>query len=155
MSHDNPYQPPAVAVHDAVVVDPNARLYSLRGIGLGVFFGSLLAGGVLIARNYRALGEPVKARNALVWSLLGTLVLFALVYTFPEQVPGLAFVIVQIVVIVSLASKLQGPAIRALEAQGAQMRSNWSAVGISLLISLGMLAILLLVALLAPESWQL
>lgn len=152
MSDDNPYQPPSVAVHDAVVVDPKARLYSLRSIGLATFLGSVFAGGLLMALNYRALGQPARMRNALVWAFIGTVVLVVLSTVLPEQVPAIAFLCVQLAIVLSLAHMLQGPTIRAHEAQGATMHSNWRAAGIALLVLLGLIAVMVVLALLLPES---
>lgn len=152
MSDDNPYQPPGVAVHDIAQADPKARLYSVAGITLATFLGSAFAGGLLMAFNYRALGEPVKARNALGLAFLATAMVLALALVLPESVPGLAFVLPQLVVVQMLARKLQGAAIGAHQARGAAMHSNWLAAGISLLVAAVLVAIAVAAVFLSPES---
>ncbi|KRA17350.1 hypothetical protein [Lysobacter sp. Root604] len=152
MSHDNPYQPPTVSVHDALAVDAKARLYSLRSIGLATFLGSVFAGGLLMALNYRALGRPSQMRMALIGAFVGTVALIALSMVLPEEVPAIAFLCVQLAIVLSLAHLLQGPTIRAHEAQGATMHSNWRAAGIALLVLLGLVAVMVVLALLLPDS---
>lgn len=152
MSDDNPYQPPGVAVHDIAQADPRARLYSVAGITLAAFVGSAFAGGLLMALNYRSLGEPVKARNALVLAFFATAAVLALAMVLPESVPGLAFVLPQLLVVQMLARKLQGVAIGAHQARGAAMHSNWLAFGISLLVAAALVAIAVVVVFLLPAS---
>jgi hypothetical protein len=50
---------------------PAPPLYSARAISLFAFFFSAIAGGVLLAHNFRAIGRPDAARKALgaVWGL--------------------------------------------------------------------------------------
>ena len=152
MPDDNPYQPPSVAVHDIAVADPNARLYSLRSIGLATVLGSAFAGGLLMAFNYRALGQPIRMRDTLIWSFVGTVALTVLSVFLPDEVPNLVFIGVQLAIVLSLAHKLQGDAIRAHQARGAAMQSNWLAAGIALLVLAVLLAIIVMAALLLPAS---
>jgi hypothetical protein len=47
----------------------SARLYSPIQIVVGTFWGTPLAGVVMMARNYWALGQPVKCRRVLLYGL--------------------------------------------------------------------------------------
>lgn len=153
MQETNPYQPPETAVGEEAAPVPGARLYALGGIGLATFVGSPIAGGLLIAANYRALGQPGKAPATLVLFLLASVAVLALALVVPESVPNAAFIVPQLLVTLAVARWLQGDAIRAHQARGGQMHSNWRAFGWSVLVAVGMLAALVAVMFLLPESW--
>lgn len=137
MDAPSPYQPPQAPIVDAPPTD--APLFRINGIGIATVLGSVAAGGWLIALNYQALGLPRQALKAKVFALLSLIPLLLLSALTPEQVPGVVFVIPQVLATVYLARSLQGEAIAARIAAGGPMRSNWRAAGIALLILLMLL----------------
>ena len=147
-SLDNPYQAPLASLEVAAQLDPGVRLFKISGIGLATFLSNVLGGGLLLAYNYRAMGEPAKARRAVVYSLVGAAVVMALAFLLPENVPGMALTIPQLVVMVQLAKSLQGPAILARRRAELPMRSNWLAAGIAVLAMLAQLIVLVAIMLL-------
>ncbi|GAA5068638.1 hypothetical protein [Lysobacter panacisoli] len=132
MEELNPYRSPEAVVPTTTAPAPGARLYKVSGIGLATFFGSVLAGGWLMARNYRALGEHDKARRALGYSVVAAVVVVLLALLLPDEVPNMAFIVPQLIALTQLARRYQGDRIAEYEAAD-QAYSNWRAFGISLL----------------------
>jgi hypothetical protein len=118
----NPYAPPISdaepapsGVEGAAFARP---LFSPRQMGWAAFFGSVLAGVLLLQANYRAMGRTAAANKTLV---LGTLV--------PKGVPtpinlAIAWLFYKI------AEGLQGDAFFAHMAARGQRRSNWIVFGL-------------------------
>jgi len=118
------------------------QLYKISGIGIATFFGSMLAGGFLMSRNYKKLGKDAAAMKALVYSALATVAVLVISFLIPEDlnIPNLAFTIPQIIVMVQLAKKKQGNDIDAHVANGGALASDWKAFGISLLVIVALMA---------------
>ncbi len=147
----NPYQPPAASLREpsSAGTVPGARLFKVAGIGLATFIGTVLAGGVLIAINYRAVDRPALARRVL-W---GSLAVIALVIASSIFLPGgwvmdLGVLALQVVSMMALARWQRGT-IAALLPDDHEPRSNWMAFGISLLVLMGLFGSLLLLMFLA------
>ncbi|HEY0502956.1 MAG TPA: hypothetical protein VGD42_05605 [Lysobacter sp.] len=133
MEDINPYRRPAAVVMGEPTPLEGARLYKVSGIGLATFMGSVLAGGWLIARNYRALGEPDKANRALMYAVLAMLVVTGVALLLPDGVPGIALTVPQILATMHIARQRQGGPIARYQAD-ARTYSNWRAFGVSLLV---------------------
>ncbi|MCW9046514.1 MAG: hypothetical protein OQK46_00435 [Gammaproteobacteria bacterium] len=129
------------------------ELYKITGIGLATFVGSTLAGGFLIAQNYKRLGNVRMANKTLTYTVLATIVLFLIAYFMPENmnVPNIVFTIVQVAVLVQIAKKLQQKELSNHVAHGGALASNWKAFGISLLVIIVLLAVLIPVIMLTAE----
>ena len=133
--------------------DPTAssadyQLYKISGIGIATFFGSILAGGFLMSRNYKKLGKDAAAIKALVYSALATVAVLVISFLIPEDlnIPNLVFTIPQIIVMVQLAKKEQGSDIDAHVANGGALASDWKAFGISLLVIVALMALVFPIA---------
>ena len=138
----NPYQSPLAGLMDGGMADvgqtaarPAYKLFSIWSIILATIFGAPVAGGIVMAINYKRLGFPGKATHAVVWSAVATAVILAIAVFMPEDIhiPNMAFVIPQLVVMYLLAKTLQGPAMETHQAQGGPCASAWLAAGIGLL----------------------
>jgi len=123
------------------------KLYTIPAIGLATFFGTILAGGVILAINFRNLGKESAARNAIIYSALATLAVFSLAFLIPDDVnvPNVIFTVIQLVAMIQIAKKLQEADIKNHIDNGGLLASNWKAFGISLLILIALMAILFLV----------
>ena len=147
MDDRNPYASPAAdvaATQPASMAGTAGRLFRLSGIGIATFFGTVLAGGILMAMNFRALGEGRRVWPTLGISLIAMFAVLLLGFLVPEDVPGILFMLPQLVLITWLAKHYQGAAIAARIAVGSPMRSNWLAVGISLLVLVGLFLLIAL-----------
>ena len=50
---------------------PDVRRYDIRAIEIATVFSAVVGGSFLLSRNFKALGQHAKARNALIFGLLG------------------------------------------------------------------------------------
>ena len=124
---------------DHLINSSPLRLYTIEGVGIATFFGSFLAGGLLIAANYRKLGDKQAASNAIIISLMGNLVYFFIIFlilaaTHPSSIPNVVFWVPQIIIMRKILTNLQGTIIASHIESGGDVESNWKAAGISILI---------------------
>lgn len=121
------------------------QLFKISGIGLATFFATTLAGGILIAMNFKRLGKEAKAKNAIIYSIIATIAIFFIAFIIPEDmnIPNTVFTVVQVVVMVQLAKQLQQSDIREHVSNGGELASNWKAFGISILVLLAIIAALI------------
>ena len=109
---------------------PAYRLYDVGAVFLAAFLGSPLAGAVLIASNYRKLGQGGNGVLALVLGAAASagLCLMGLKSTAG---PGVASIV--LFVCTGLAAReLQGNAIKTHVAWGGRLFSKWRAVGVAI-----------------------
>ncbi len=141
----NPFRPPLSNVDDPDEPScPAYKLYSIGAVTLATVLGSLLAGGIVMAINYKRLGQGAAAVHAVFWSLVATVVIIGAGMLIPEDVkiPNVAFLAPQIIGMYYLAKSLQGPAIEAHPGEGGSLASNWGAAGIGILTGIVVLAAL-------------
>ena len=113
---------------------PAYRLYDVGAVALAAFLGSPLAGTVLIASNYRKLGQ---GGNGFLALLLGAAASAAEIYIgfTSAKSPAIA-TLVLFAITWFAAMQLQGSAIKTHVAWGGQLFSYWRAVGVATLTSL-------------------
>lgn len=94
-------------------------MYSLTAIGVATFLGSALAAGYMLASNYKALGNRRMGTYAL-WGSLIVVMAFILLPTGLEVNPTIAIsmMIGQVVLVLAIANKLQGPMFKSFEEMG-------------------------------------
>lgn len=114
-------------------VTPGCPLYPLFGVALASFLGSPLAGGWVIAANFRRAGDRGRAKWALLWGLLTTVFLVTVAILLPRSMPRSWLVVPGVVCMYHLARLRQGDIInRHVEAGGAT--ESWlKAIGIGVL----------------------
>lgn len=130
---------------------PAYRLYDSSSIGLAAFLGSPLAGTVLIASNYRKLGQGSNAMLALVVGAAasGVLIFLGLKSTASPTIAS----IVLFVCTWMAAKQLQDQTIKTHVAWGGQLYSKWRAVGIAVATTL-VLGCALIGYLVYSGQWQ-
>jgi len=111
---------------------PSYRLFDSGAVAVATFFGSPLAGALLMAMNYRRLGKAGKAGLALLLGLLAAALLVAIGWnsTSGSGVVGLVFLIGTW----QVAKAVQGKAVEAHKAQGGQLASKWLAFGVGVAV---------------------
>lgn len=135
----NPYAPPKTPVSDVAAGDgrpsaPDAPLYTPNQVATATFLASAIAGGWLMAANFRAIGQPFKARNS-VWIGIGvTLATIALGFLLPDRFPNVVLPIGVAFGIRALAERHFAALLAGLTGDGGEVRSWWRVVGISLLV---------------------
>ena len=109
---------------------PAYRLYDVGAVFLAAFLGSPLAGTVLIASNYRKLGQ---GGNGILALILGAAASAGLVLMGLRTTAGPGVASIVLFVCTGLAAReLQGNAIKTHVAWGGQLFSKWRAVGVAI-----------------------
>ena len=90
----NPYAPPKASVADAKLAGPIevpaiALVYSVNQIATATLLGTVLAGGWMMAANYRAMGQDDHSRRAIGWSIAGSIVLLGVMAATARGLVGL------------------------------------------------------------------
>lgn len=127
---------------------PDFALYKVSAIGLATFLGSMVAGGLLLSKNFKKLGKETEARNAIIYSIIATIVVFIIGMNIPEDwsIPGIVFTIPQALVMFHIAKQMQEKDIDQHIENGGALASNWKAAGISVLVFIGVMIVLFPVA---------
>jgi len=142
------YKTPESSLEDGKInAGYDFELYTISAIGLATFFGTVFAGGLILAINFKRLGKESEARKTLLFSAIALAVVFLIAFQIPEDVnvPNIIFTIIQLVAMIQIAKKLQAADINHHIDNGGWVASNWKAFGISLLVLTGVMAILFLV----------
>ena len=113
---------------------PAYRLYDVGAVFLAAFLGGPLAGTILIAGNYRKLGQGGNGILALILGAAASagLILLGLKTT---QSPAIASIVLSVCTGLA-ARELQGNAIKTHIAWGGQLFSKWRAVGVAIVATL-------------------
>jgi len=130
---------------------PNYRLYDPTSVGLAAFFGSPIAGTVLMAINYRHLGRKSSAILAVILGVAATALAIAIEPYIPSTFTSVA-AIALFVGTYNAAKTLQGPIVEKHELAGGSLHSRWAAFGISLAVLAAGFAII--VAAVLPSVWS-
>ncbi|WP_300667630.1 hypothetical protein [Desulfoluna sp.] len=117
----------------------DVKLYSIVGIGIATFFGTILLGGIIMALNYVKLGKKLEALNTILITIIAMSFIFFLVLILKEfDFPSLDLTAPQFIVFMLLAWKFQGQVIEEHSAMGGMLESNLKVAGISVLFFLSM-----------------
>lgn len=120
----------APATHAA----PAIRLFDSTSVLIAAFFGSPLAGGALMALNYRRLGKPASARWALFTGILVTAAAIFVGFKFtPPFWISTPIAIGLLLATKQAAEALQGGAVAVHATSGGRLSSRWAALGIGIL----------------------
>jgi hypothetical protein len=91
---------------------PQYRLFSTAGVVLSALFGSLLAGGILVAINYHRLRRPAAAKGTILLILLAQIIFLALlVRIFPgsdNPMPRLIYLAMSPIIMYFVVHAVQG-----------------------------------------------
>ncbi len=138
----NPYAPPKASVADAkragpVEVPTIALVYSVNQIATATLLGTVLAGGWLMAANYRATGQEDHSRLAIGWSIAGFVVLVGVIVALPGDLTDYGVTIVTgvacAVALRALAEAHFGKMLEQHRAAGGTQHSWGRVVGLGLL----------------------
>jgi hypothetical protein len=127
---------------------PEGRLYSVRQIILATFVGAPLAGCVLLAQNYRVLGQSTAVLPTLLAGGASTALLLALAFILPDNFPNLILPVASCFALRQMAIYLQGERISTHMTLGGKKRSWWIVVAIgaiSLVLIFGVIFVVVLI----------
>jgi tetratricopeptide (TPR) repeat protein len=143
-------------IDEVIEERPAYALHPVRGVVWATFWGTPVAAGIVLARNYSRLGMKTAARNATLGGIAVTVGLFGLLFAIPEgildRIPGAALAIPQLVIASVVAKELQKDLLDEHVAKGGAIASVWRSIGIGLLCLPVTAGALLVVALLLEPS---
>lgn len=130
---------------------PMFRLYSPGQIAAATLFSGPVAGCWLMARNFKAFGEPEVARRTWALGILSTAAVLAIALVVPNGSymrflpPALSVAVHQI------ARSTQGARFQAHLRAGGRRHSHWRVAGLTLVFTIAVLAAILVAVLMLPE----
>lgn len=125
--------PTPCADQDESVAPPAYKLYNDGAVGLATFFGSPLAGSIVLAINYKRLGKSAAAWKAVLLGTLGTALLVGIGIAIDNSAVGSGIGIGVLVGMMGLARSVQGPVVAEHVSRGGRLASGWGATGIGVL----------------------
>jgi uncharacterized membrane protein len=146
---------------DSQILDPIPepyKLYSSMSIRIATFIGSPIAAGFLIRRNFIALGDQDKGRNALIVAIAATILMFVGIYMIPEQImdriPNLVIPIIYMLVVHYYVDITQGAALKLHTDRGGEFYSGWRAAGIGFLALGAVIPLIFAYAFYGPQDFD-
>jgi hypothetical protein len=132
-AEEQTFQAPIVSLPPA----PAFTLFDSRAVAIATFFGTPVAGGSLMALNYRRLGQSGKAMMTMVIAIAVTGLAILIGWNIPQGVSSL-IALALVIGMRSGAQSLQGTAIKDHIQRGGRLGSKWRAfwLGIGLLVTL-------------------
>jgi len=113
---------------------PRVGLHTQKSIVAATFLGGPLAGGYLISRNFRTLGNDDASEHSLVIAIIAAVIIFGnLPLLLPENFPLISIPIVSAAIVYFLVRSYQGQQIKEHLEKGDQKASLWKAVGVGLI----------------------
>ena len=134
------------------VPTPEGRLYSVRQIILATFLGAPLAGCVLLAQNYRVLGQSTAVLITLLAGGASTALLLALAFVLPDNFPNMVLPVASCLALRQMAIHLQGERISTHMTLGGKKRSWWIVVAIGAACLVLIFGVILVVVLLDTST---
>ncbi len=112
-----------------------ARLHTPKNIVAATFLGGPLAGGYLISRNFRILGNDDAGEHSLLIAIIAAVLIFGNLFVLlPENFPLIAIPIVSAAIVFYIVRSYQGQQIKEHLKKGDQKASPlWKAVGVGLI----------------------
>lgn len=144
----NPYAPPEAKVSDAVPsIDgspvTSERLYTVAQIGVAAFLGSFIASAWFVGKNFAALGQRQRMKQAMMLGFIATLAMGGIAYLLPDNFPSVVISLATFYAARTYADVRFGKIVTEHLVAGGERASWWKLVGISLLFTLGIIAILI------------
>lgn len=118
------------------------RLFSAGQVSLATFFGAPMAGCLLLAQNYRALGKGGSAWRPLAVGTISTILLMILALFLPEKFPALWLPAGSCFGMYHYAKQRQGGAIDYHLKAGGRKGSTWVTIGVGLCCSVVIVVLL-------------
>ena len=112
------------------------NIFTEKALHFGTFLGGPLTSGYLFAKNFKSLGEPEKAKKALIYGLMGTILLFTIVFLIPAEIISKIPSVIIPILYTSIANYIFQRSQRTKTAEyinnGGKAFSLWRVFGISL-----------------------
>jgi hypothetical protein len=129
VTETNPYAPPARDGEELAVRSVEGAfagpLFSTTQIGVATFFGTVLAGSVLLQANYRVMGRAAAANRTVAVGLLVFAGLYAVAFNVRDTVASIVINLLSVVMFSAVASALQRDLYGEHVIAGGSRRSSW------------------------------
>ena len=136
-------------------MEKEKKFYSQNAISITTFFGGPIAAGYLIRENYKNLDKEKAGFNALMLSIVSTLLLLSGVFLIPEdildKIPNALFPFIISTAIYFIVEKIQGKELKLHKENGGQFYSAWRAAGIGLISIILLFVFIAIVAFFAGD----
>ncbi len=133
-------------------IDP-PKLYSPMQVVGATFLGSPIAGGLVLAENFRAFGDDTMARAAIQISAVVTVVVFILAIYLPERTPNSLLPAAYCGGYLWYAKKYQLKRFEKHIESGGLKQSNWRVAGIGVACLVALFAVLFALILVFPSAF--
>jgi len=130
----------------------NVSMWTPGQIAWCTFLGAPIAGSILIAMNYSALGERSKRNSTILYGVLGTIGVLVVAMLLPDNFPNSPLLAAQVVAMHQLAKRYQGQAVMEHLSYGGRRASSWLATGIGLLSAFALVSLIAFVSMVLPDS---
>ena len=125
-------------------MEENKFFYSQRAILIATFFGSPLAAGILVRKNYINLGKDKEGLYALLIGIIATILLFIGIFAIPEEImdkiPDVAIPFIYTGIIYLIVERIQGQELRIHKESKGNFYSAWKAAGIGVISMIVLIA---------------
>lgn len=114
---------------------PTKKIYKDRAIWAGTFLGGPLAGGYLIAENFKVFNEPDKAKKTWIYAIIATVLIIGGIFLVPnlDKIPRQLIPLIYTAIAYYLVKHFQGRQIDSHINAGGQVYNWWRAFGIGLI----------------------
>jgi hypothetical protein len=139
-------------LEDVIEPIPEGKIYALNSVSIGTFFGSLLAGGFMMAHNYRVFGDKLAAIKTWVISILSLLALIATAF-IPEldRVPSFIYSLFCVMAVNFFCRRYQLTQIQQHVQKGGELYSTGAVVAVVVINAICLVALIFLLYLAASS----
>jgi hypothetical protein len=127
-----------------VVAAPEYTLFDANAVTLATFFGTPVAGAVLMAVNDRRIGQPGRAATGVILGIVVTGLSILLGYSVPAAA-STVLALVMVIAMRRIATAVQGTAVQNHLLRGGRAGSKWVAFGVAVACLAGIFAVTFLV----------
>jgi hypothetical protein len=127
----DPYRPPSADAAGPYHAG-GEPLFTYQQVTLATFFGTPVAGFILLALNERRLGRPEKFGSMIGMGVVATIVVTAIVLALPDGFPSMILTLGYLIGMQQLARHWQGAEVTERLSTGATKASGWAAFGIGM-----------------------
>jgi hypothetical protein len=129
MAEFDPYRPPREGVQPA----SGEPLYTTQHVVLASFFGTPLAGFIVLGINESRMGRAEQMNKMIGFGVIASVVVFVISLLLPDNFPTFALSIGYLVGMQAIAKQMQGEEVMTRLSNGTPKASGWNAFGIGLL----------------------
>lgn len=104
---------------------PTQKIYSEKAIKIGTFFAGPLVAGYCMAENFKVFNDSEKAKKTWIITLISAVLIIALVFLIPENVPSFIFPVIYLSITSYLVKTFQEKDIQAHIANGGETFNGW------------------------------